>query len=291
MADDYRDGIAFDGERFLPIEKAMVPLEDRAHQFGDGIYEVIRIYQGTFFKLEEHMKRLERSAQAVALTLPYEMSKIMELIEKARLASECKEAALYIQVSRGAARRDHPFPDAPARLTMTVRPVFTEKTTALRRLGQRVMTTEDIRWSWCYIKSLNLLPNVLMKQRALDAGFNDAIFVRDGLVTEGTSSNIAILRDRTLYTHPANQAILHGVTRHVVLELAREIGISAVEKAFTVKELKEADEAFTMSTIAEIVPIRQVDEALIKNGNVDEFELTHLLQERFAAQHSRDLVK
>ncbi|KUO95732.1 aminotransferase class IV [Ferroacidibacillus organovorans] len=291
MPDDYRDGIAFDGEKFLRLDEAKVPLEDRAHQFGDGIYEVIRIYQGAFFKLEEHMKRFERSAQAISLTLPYEMPKIVELIEKAHELSGLSEAALYIQVSRGAARRDHPFPDAVARLTMTVRPVKTESTSALRHQGQRVKTTEDIRWSWCYIKSLNLLPNVLMKQRALDEGFHDAIFVRDGLVTEGTSSNIAIVRGGTLYTHPANQSILHGITRQVVLELARELCIPVVELAFTVDELKEADEAFTMSTIAEIVPIRQVNETYIRNGNVDEFVVTRLLQKHFEAQHRGILMK
>jgi D-alanine transaminase len=252
--------VAYARGQFLPVDEPAIPIEDRAHQFGDGIYEAVRVYGGHPFLLDYHLERFEKSAAAIRIPLERPMPDLRSLLFEAIRRCPSPDAQLYFQLSRGfATRRDHPFPAVKSHLSLTVRPLSDSKYAALRQFGQNVILADDIRWKLCYIKTLNLLPNALMKQRALDAGAHDAVFVSDGVITEATSSNVMIVRAGTIYTHPATERILHGVTRRFLLEIAAEIGIPAREEPFGKEEFLAADELFTTSTMTELAPIVQVD--------------------------------
>lgn len=252
-------GIAYARGRFVALDEAVIPIDDRAHQFGDGIYEVVRVYDGRPFLLDYHLERFVKSADFIHLQPERSLTALRDLVSEAIDRSGLAEAQVYFQLSRGIARRNHAFPDVPSHLTLTVRPVADENFQVARKNGQKVILADDIRWRYCFVKSLNLLPNVLVKQQALDAGANDAFFLRDGVITEATSSNVFIVRHGELWTHPANEGILHGVTRRFVLEMAAELAIPVREEAFSPDALFLADEVFTTSTTVEIAPVVSVD--------------------------------
>lgn len=256
---EWGEGVAYARGRFVHPSESVIPIDDRAHQFGDGIYEVIRVLHGRPLLIDYHMERFEKSARAINLRQDRSMSDLRNLVIEAMERAALPDAQVYFQLSRGIARREHAFPDVPSHLSLTVRPLDDAKFRAVQQHGLKVMWTEDVRWKYCYIKSLNLLPNVMAKQAALDAGYQDAIFVRDGLVTECTSSNIAIVSDGIVYTHPANERVLHGVTRRFALEYLRSVGVEVREEVFTVDDLLQADEVFTMSTITEFAPVVEVE--------------------------------
>lgn len=251
--------------RFVPLEQAMVPIDDRGYQFADGIYEVIRVYGGRPFLMERHLDRLERSAAEIELPRPPREeleAAAAELLRRNGLS----DAAIYIQITRGAIARQH-LPPAGLRpqLVMTARPVPAPGPEQRRR-GIAVITLPDDRWLHCNVKSVGLLPNVLGKLKASRAGCADAIYVRDGVVTESTSSNVCAVFDGELWTHPANHLILHGITRGAVLELARAAGIRVREEAFRAERLGEAEELVLTSTILEVMPITQVDGRPVGSG-------------------------
>ncbi len=242
-----------------------VDIEDRGYQFGDGIYEVIRIYNGIPFTMAEHLKRLERSLNEISIKLPYPLSHIEKNIELLLKEDEIQDGIVYIQITRGSSARVHHFPS-------DVKPVVVAYTKTLARpksqleQGIKVITTEDIRWLRCDIKSLNLLGNVLAKQKAVEAGAIEAILHRGETVTEGSSTNVMIVKDGAIYTHPVTNLILNGITREVVLQSAKELGIELKQETFTVGELLTADEVFMTSTTSEVTPIIQVNEAMIGEG-------------------------
>lgn len=274
--------VAYARGRFLHVDEPAIPIEDRAHQFGDGIYEAVRVYEGHPFLLDYHLERFEKSAAAIRIPLERSMGDLRSLLLEAIRRCPSSDAQLYFQLSRGfAARRDHPFPAVKSHLSLTVRPLSDEKYAALRQSGQTVILVDDIRWKWCYIKTLNLLPNALMKQRALDAGTHDAVFVSDGIITEATSSNVMIVRGGTIYTHPATDRILHGVTRRVLLEMAAEIGIPVREEPFGTQEFLAAEELFTTSTMTELAPIVQVDGRRVGAGALASTSVTRRLQRAY----------
>jgi D-alanine transaminase len=257
--------IGFINGTFIPINKEVVPIDERGHQFGDGVYEVIRVYHSQPFMLHEHLQRLENSATAIKIKINYSISELEQFIIEGIKKSELSDAEVYIQVTRGMARRNHLFPDVSPSTSMTIRPARNIPKEQ-RENGIRVMLMPDERWQNCYIKSLNLLPNILAKQEAVLAGCAEAILVRDGFVTEGSSSNIYVIKEHILYTTPLSKHILHGITRQAVLALASKIGISVVEKEMTPEFLKEGDEAFITSTSIEVLPIIAVDEHIIGIG-------------------------
>ncbi len=256
---EWREGVAYARGQFVDPGAAVIPIEDRAHQFGDGIYEVIRVFEGRPLLLDDHMERYEISARAIKLPLDRSLDELRQLVVDAVARSQLKDAQVYVQLSRGLARREHAFPAVPSHLSLTVRPLNDADFYRVREHGNRVMFTEDVRWRYCYIKSLNLLPNVMAKQAALDAGYDDAVFVRDGYVTECSSSNIAIVKDGVFYTHPATERVLHGVTRRFALAYLKDAGIPVKEEAFTPDDLLHADEVFTLNTIAEFSPVVEVE--------------------------------
>lgn len=258
--------IAFYQDRFVPVDEKVVPIQERGHQFGDGVYEVVRVYKGKPFLLKEHMERLIKSAQAIHLTLPYSREKIEEIILEGLNRSELMDAEIYFQITRGIYSRQHHYPDVPAIFSMVVRPAK-KMVAGDKEKGVSVITTADERWLNCYIKSLNLLPNVMAKQKAIVNGCSEAILVRDGVVTEGSSTNVFVVKDHTLYTHPATKQILHGITRAQVIQLAEKLGIPVVEEAFDLEFLKNGDEVFITSTTIEVMPVRQIDEVELPKDN------------------------
>ena len=250
---------------FVPIEKALVPVEDRGYQFADGIYEVIRVYGGGPFRLEHHLDRLERSAAAIELSLPPRMeieAAAYELLRRNNLA----EAGIYLQVTRGVAPRQHLIPEGIApTVVMTARAVSAPKAETWQR-GVAAVTVPDGRWELCHVKSVGLLFNTLAKQQAHRAGAFEAIFVRDGVVTEGSSSNLFALIDGVLFTHPRDNHILAGITRGAVIELAKKLGRPLREEKYTKEDLDRAQEVFFSSSIVEIVPVVSIDGRPVGRG-------------------------
>jgi D-alanine transaminase len=261
--------IAYVNGAYTPIEDASVHIEDRGYQFADGVYEVVLFVGGRFWDLDGHLKRWARSL--AELEIPAPMSEgalrivISKLIEKNRL----KDCMVYMQATRGVAPRNHPFPPAgtePA-LVMTAKPVDLEKLNAKASKGVSVITAPDIRWGRVDIKTVGLLPNCLAKEQAARAGAAEAWLVRDGKVTEGSSSNAWIVDDRgALITHPLGNEILGGITRQTAIACAESLQMKVVERAFTVDEALKAREAFITSAMNLVTPVVAIDGRKIGDG-------------------------
>ncbi|MDQ6595046.1 D-amino-acid transaminase [Bacillus salipaludis] len=264
--------IGYANGKYVQLDEPVIPIDERGHQFGDGVYEVIRVYKGKPFMLEEHLQRLIQSAKAIKLPIQQSVEDFKALILEAVQKSNELESAVYLQITRGAAVRQHLFPSAPVSITMTVRQVAGIDTEA-REIGMKAIFHEDERWANCYIKSLNLLPNILAKQIAHDAGCYEAILVRDGFITEGTSSNVYMVKNGVVYTTPLSKQILSGITRMAVKEVTESLGVPFIEKKFTPDELLQADEVFITSTTSEILPIVNVDGKSIGDGNPGEWTM------------------
>lgn len=258
--------IGFVNGRFMPLEAATVSVEDRGFQFADGIYEVIRTYHGIPFQLDAHLARLERSAQAVELPTPWTTQRWAEYVREGITRGGYPESKVYLQLTRGAAPRDHVFPaSAIPTAVMTVREMK-PMDSALQSSGVAVLTMDDWRWGRCDIKSVNLLPNVMAKQKARQAGAFEAVFVRNGRVTEGAVSNVMVVRAGRVLTAPEGELILSGVTRTLVLDLARKEGLSVEERFVTSDELLHADEVFLTGTTVEVMPVVRVDGKPVGTG-------------------------
>ncbi|MBM7703178.1 D-amino-acid transaminase [Metabacillus iocasae] len=251
--------IAFYGDSFIDINDKVVPIDERGHQFGDGVYEYVKVYNGTPFLLDEHLERLEKSALNILLQLPYSRQEIKDFIQEGLRRSGLQNSDIYIQVTRGISPRNHLFPtNVPAQFAMTIRSgkvVPNEQ----RKQGISVMILEDERWANCFIKSLNLLPNLLAKQKAFEHGHGEAILSRDGYITEGSSSNVFAVKDGVLYTTPATNRILHGITRAAVIECASKLNIPFKEYDMSEDFLRHADEVFITSTSVEVLPVSKVE--------------------------------
>lgn len=264
-------------ENFIEKEELAVNYEDRGYQFGDGIYEVIRIYNGKPLCMVEHLVRLEKSADGIRLNLPIETIRLNEQLNKLIKLNNLQDGIIYLQVTRGVAARNHAFPldSKPVLVAYTkeiVRPTYEIDN------GVKVVTVEDIRWLKCDIKSINLLGNVLAKQYAVEKEAREAIQIRDGVVTEGSASNFFIVRDKSIYTHPANNLILRGITRDLVEDFAGRLGIPFIEKEFSLKAVLYSDEAFITSTTQEIMPVLAIDG---KQISTKPGEVTRRLQAEF----------
>ncbi|AJQ28110.1 D-amino-acid transaminase [Pelosinus fermentans] len=255
--------------RLVDMNENVVTMEDRGHQFGDGVYEVTKVYNGKCFALRPHLDRLYQSLRAIRIPATYTFEELVQFHEALIKESGITEGSIYLQITRGAAPRVHPFPEqvVPC-LTMSIRPSGPVKQ-ELRDNGVKIILIPDERWLRCDIKSLNLLSNVLGKQQAKEAGCYEAVMVRDGSVTEGTSSNFFVVKDGVIWTHPATNLILKGVTRTILLErLAKELDLTILEKAFDVSFVKGASEAFLSGTSTEIMPVISIDGKLVNDGVV-----------------------
>ncbi|MGZ8458398.1 MAG: aminotransferase class IV [Gemmatirosa sp.] len=247
---------------FVPKAEARLPVDDRGFLFGDGIYEVTRAVDGRLFEVERHLQRLQEGAAALALPLSAETVAELPGLWARLLAANALtagEATVYLQVTRGAAPRTHQFPPAgtPPTIFASASPLLPPD--AVRARGAAIVTYPDVRWARCDIKSVNLLPNVLAKQAASEAGAFEAVFVREGVVTEGAQTTAFAIIDGVLRTHPRSNRILPSVTRAVVLELAAGLGIPVREEAFTDNALRSAEELFVASTTADVMPVTRVD--------------------------------
>ncbi|MCR9072998.1 MAG: D-amino-acid transaminase [Alphaproteobacteria bacterium] len=260
--------IAYVNGRFVPHSHAEVHVEDRGYQFADGVYEVVLVQNGVMVDEIPHLERLDRSLDE--LRIPHPMSRgalraqMRELVRQNRI----RNGLVYMQVTRGVAKRDHPFPkNAKPSIVMTAKRIAMATPEAVEN-GVKVITIKDIRWERCDIKSIALLPNVLGKQQARENGAFEAWQVdEDGKVTEGTSSNAWIVtQDGELVTRPATNDILNGITRMSILKLADRQGLKFVERPFSVEEAKSAREAFVSSATAFVTPVTQIDDTVIGNG-------------------------
>ena len=254
---------------FVDYDNASVHIDDRGYQFADSVYEVCLVVDGEFWDEEGHFQRLERSLSFLGIPQPASAGAYRAIIGRLLRLNRLRTALVYIQVSRGVATRNHAFPaggDSP-QLIMTARPFDLGASDAAAETGVAVMTTEDIRWRRVDIKTTNLLPNVLAKQKAVENGAAEAWLVRDDHITEGSCTNAWIVdKAGVLRTHPATHDILGGITRQTVLECARHAGLQVEERAFSVHELIVAREAFFTSATSLVMPVVKVDGAYIANG-------------------------
>jgi len=248
--------------------EALVSVNDRGFVFADGIYEVIRVFGGRPFEMERHIERLERSAAALRLTLDPSAEEIARIADDLLRREEADEAQIYIQVTRGVAPRGHAVPGGIRPTTLVaIRPALAPAPELLKS-GGAAITVPDDRWARCDVKAIGLTANILARTQAVEAGAYEAIFVRDGYVTDAASCNVFAIFGTTLMTAPCTNYILWGITREVVLELAREDGIDTLEATFRAEQLREADEVFVTGTSSGIVPIVTLDGAVVGNGRV-----------------------
>ncbi len=270
---------AFLNGRFLPLAEATVSIEDRGFQFGDGVYEVIRTYRGRPFKLDAHLARLDRSAQAIDLRQPYPFERWVESVTEGLRLGDFPETKIYVQITRGTAPRDHAYaPDLQPTVLMTFRELQ-PLNASFPSTGVAAMTMKDMRWGRCDIKSINLLANVLARQQAKKRGVFESILVRDGQVTEGAVSNVFIVQDGKLITAPEGAWILSGVTRQVVLELARHEGLTVQERYCSEQELLGATEVFLTGTTVEVLGVVHIDGK--QSGTGQPGPVTRSLAKRF----------
>jgi len=260
--------IAYVNGRYLPHREASVHIDDRGYQFADGVYEVIAIERDRMVDEGLHLKRLDRSLGELGIAAPMADAALKAVMREVIRRNRVHDGIIYIQMTRGVAPRDHTFPrDAETQVVMTARRAkpANPKTAAE---GARVITVPDLRWARCDIKSIALLPNILGKQRAREAGAYEAWQVdRDGNVTEGTSTNAWIVtKAGEVVTRAATNAILNGVTRLGVIRVIERAGFRFVERPFSVGEAKEAGEAFLTSTTSYVTPVVRIDDSVVGDG-------------------------
>jgi D-alanine transaminase len=261
--------IAYVDGAYVPLADAAVSIEDRGLQFGDGIYEVAVSLDGRLFDWPAHAARLRRNLAELSIAEPM-TPKALELVGRTLVRKNgAAQALLYIQVTRGTARRDHPFPPAARpTLIMTARPFDYTPRVRQQATGIRILTQPEQRWGRCDLKTTGLLANVLAKQAARQAGAFEAWLVEDdGTVTEGASTNAwIVLHDGTLVTHPADRKILPGIMRDTLMRLARAAGMRVAERSFDLDEAAAAAEAFVTSTTAPCLGVVSIDGRPVGDG-------------------------
>jgi D-alanine transaminase len=265
--------IAYVNGRYLPLEQAAVGVEDRGYQFADGIYEVCEVRGGRLVDEDRHLARLQRSLAKLGIEQPMSILSLRVVIREVVIRNRIRNGLVYVQITRGVAPRGHAFPAKPVRPSLVVTARRSDPAAVARaEKGIAVVTYPDIRWARVDIKTVGLLPNVLAKQAAVEAGAAEAWFVdRDGLVNEGASSNAWIVtRAGALVTAPTTAQILEGVTRAVVLDTAASLGLSFEERRFSLAEALDAREAFITSATALVTPVVEIDGVAIGGGRVGE---------------------
>jgi D-alanine transaminase len=259
--------LAYVNGLFSPVAQAVVSIEDRGFQLGDGVYEVLRTYGGRLHAVKAHLQRLFRSLEAIELQHPFTPAEIEGIIRQCVERAALSESLVYLQITRGAGKRSKEFPQAISpTLVLTVRKLE-ERPAALRTHGARIMTVRDFRWQRCDIKSICLLANVLALNRAKAAGFDEALFIEDdNTVAECSSANIFIVKSGRVGTPPKSPRLLGGVTRDELMVLAGRHDVPLDERPVMVAELLEADEVFLSSTTVAVLPVTHVDRRRISAG-------------------------
>jgi len=271
---------AFFNGKLLPKNEISISPDDRGFLFADGVYEVVRWYEGFFFDMESHVTRLKRSLRELRINWDEAESFpsfALDLIKLNKL--ENQPAMVYLQVTRGPARRTHVFPSPEATPTVYAFAWGFSPDKQSKETGIKVMLKEDIRWSRCDIKSVALLPNTISLQEASENGMKECIFIRNGLITEGTHSNIFFVIDGTLYTHPESNHILSGISRKNVIRIAQAAGISIREEAVPENRIRFIREAFITNTSAEVTPVIDLGGNTLGEGIPG--PVTRLISEKF----------
>ena len=262
--------IAYVNGRYLPRAEARISVEDRGYQFADGVYEVCEVREGHLIDEARHMARLARSLSELRIAAPMPLSALGVVMRETIRRNRVHDGIVYLQITRGVARRDFPFPPAETKPSVVVMARSNDLANLehLAAEGVAVVTVPDIRWRRVDIKSVSLLPNVLAKQAAREQGAREAWLVdAQGFITEGGSSNAWIVnRDGTLITHPLGRDILPGITRSVVIDVIKAQGLAFEERAFTVEEAYAAREAFITSASQIVLPVVRIDGRPVGNG-------------------------
>ena len=251
--------IAYLNGQFLPLAEAKISVLDRGFVFGDGIYELVPVYSKKPFRLDEHLRRLQGSLDGIRLANPHGVAEWRERILKLIERQDFADQSVYIQVTRGVAPRDHAFPQGvPPTVFMFAQPLVTA-TAGQKAAGVCAVTAPDNRWQRCNIKAISLLPNILLRQQAVDAGCAETVMLRDGFLSEGAASNIFVVKDGVLLAPPPSNLILTGITYDLVLELAAAHGMPHEVRAISEAEVRSAAELWMTSSTKEIMAIVKLD--------------------------------
>lgn len=251
---------AYVNNKIVPKNEAEIELEDRGYQFGDGVYEVIGVFNFSPFKVQEHLERLFESAKKVKLNIGYSIEQLTNMILELKEKNNLEKGLIYIQATRGVAVRNHSFPKEEVPSTLIAYTITSDRpSSAIYKAGVSTIITEDIRWLRCDIKTLNLLPNVLAKQEAVENNAFESILYRDDeTITEGSSTNVFVVKNDVIYTHPANNLILNGITRQTIIEICKDLNLEIKEITFSKSFLLNADEVFISGTYVDILPVKSI---------------------------------
>lgn len=263
--------ISYVNGRYLPHADAKVHMEDRGYQFADGVYEVCEVARGHIMDMSGHLDRLDRSLGELAIAWPLERRVLPAIMREVVTRNRVRDGLVYLQITRGVAPRDHAFPAPSTRPSLVVTAKRSDPQAARRRAetGIAVITVPENRWDRVDIKTVGLLPNVLARQKAKDAGAQEAWFVDpDGTIKEGASTNVWIVTgDGRLVTRPADRGILRGITRATVFRIAEQLGYTVEERTFTVEEAQQAREAFVTAATTVVMPVVRIDGKPVANGH------------------------
>ncbi|WP_198263167.1 D-amino acid aminotransferase [sulfur-oxidizing endosymbiont of Gigantopelta aegis] len=258
--------IAYINGQFIALKDARVSVLDRGFIFGDGIYEVIPVYARQPFRLSHHLQRLENNLREIQIKNPLSSSQWQALIEQLIEKNNYHNQSVYLQITRGVAARDHRFPKQNKPTVFLMTSALEKQAPEIAQQGVAAITLPDNRWLNCHIKSISLLPNVLLRQQALDNNAQEAILIKGGHATEGAASNIFIVQDNCLITPPKSPLLLPGVTRDLVVELAQANDICCQEQAITEAELFNAKEVWLSSSTKKILPVTKLNDKIVGNG-------------------------
>lgn len=263
-----QDRIVYLNGDWTPLSEAKISVLDRGFIYGDGVYEVIPVYDRVPFGVREHLARLQQSLDAIRLPAPFQEAGWLNLIEQSIAHHDGQHQYIYLQVTRGVAKRDPAFPKTVTPTVFLMNQPLLRPTHDQRMLGVDVMSAVDIRWYMCHIKSTSLIANVLMRQHAVDHDCVETILFRDGFLSEASSSNVLIVKDGIIFSPPQNNHMLSGVTLNIVLALAQRQQIPVKIRPIAEDEVRHADEVWLTSSLRDILPVTQLDGAPIGAGNV-----------------------
>ena len=275
--------------QFMPLEEARIPVLDRGFIFGDGVYEVIPVYSRRPFRLAEHLRRLQNSLNGIRLANPHSIDEWRDLIHQVIAGNAEEDQYIYLHITRGVAKRDHAFPPAntPPTVFILSNPLTTPPQ-SLCETGVSAVTATDNRWLRCDIKGISLLPNVLLRQMAVDADATETLLLREGFLTEGAASNIFVVSENTLLAPPKNHLMLPGITYDVVLELAEAHGMKYEVREISEFEIRAAQELWMTSSTREVLPITSLDGKSVGTGKPGPvFHRMHALYQEYKTKVMR----
>lgn len=255
--------IAYLNGEFLPLEEARISVLDRGFIFGDGVYEVIPVFAGYLFRLPEHLQRLENSLAKIQLANPLTRAQWQTTLETLVARNAGGDQSIYLQITRGPAKREHNFPEHVTPTVFIMTHPFVDPPASK---GIKAITRPDTRWQHCDIKTISLVANVLLRQQAVDAGATEAILIRDGYVTEGAATNVFIVENGVAITPPKSQFILPGITRDLVLEIMQTAHLPCREDSVSATQLQNAEEVWICGSISGILPVILLDELPVGSG-------------------------